>query len=107
MGNVVKCHSESRVSLISSVFIIHRTHKMTESSKADCTAVLRPMTSPERRKKRDRRRSKTENSRPSLVRRNSVTTSVKQQFDELLQTFDSFIDGTIPLKHQASKLKTT
>ena len=50
------------------------------------------------------RRTKRE-SRRSRNRSNSLTTSVKQQFDELISTFESLIDGQIPLKSQASKLK--
>ena len=74
--------------------------------------LLRPMSSPKRRnarKMRDRRRSGNLQQPldvPQLRRKNSVTDSVKQQFDELLHTFESLIDGQIPLKNKASKLKT-
>eukprot|EP01084_Bolivina_argentea_P091996 165569_1 len=54
--------------------------------------------SPNKRRKKYHR-----NGRP---RSNSLTTSVKQQFDELIVTFESLIDGQIPLKSQASKLKS-
>jgi len=49
------------------------------------------------------RRKRRSNGR---IRSNSLTTSVKQQFDELVHTFESLIDGQIPLKNQAAKLKT-
>lgn len=84
---------------------------MSKSSESNGgNGLLRPLTSPERRnarKMRDRRRNGLKPPDvPELKRKNSVTDSVKQQFDELLHTFESLIDGQIPLKNKASKLKT-
>ena len=54
-----------------------------------------------------RNSSRRRERRQSRNRSNSLTTSVKQQFEELVSTFESLIDGQIPYKSQASKLKRT
>ena len=75
----------------------------TDSSPSSSSAHITTSSSNTNSNERQSRRMK---SRRSRQRSNSLTTSVKQQFDELISTFESLIDGQIPLKSQASKLKS-
>eukprot|EP00484_Ammonia_sp_Unknown_P025688 CAMPEP_0197034094 /NCGR_PEP_ID=MMETSP1384-20130603/12302_1 /TAXON_ID=29189 /ORGANISM="Ammonia sp." /LENGTH=540 /DNA_ID=CAMNT_0042463977 /DNA_START=23 /DNA_END=1645 /DNA_ORIENTATION=+ len=74
-----------------------RKKPTSSSSSSSGTPSSANTNSAKQHKRRSRRRAR--------IRQRSVTDAVKQQFDELLSTFESFIDGHIPLTSQASKLK--